>query len=214
MKYSKNIVLALVLIIITFVSKAQTTIESIVIQKHNRNAVKLYIDQPQSITADALDAKLKRSGLSGKRNKGIIIYKGVTLSEISTTKLDIYTSVQEKGVGSVVYMTASKGYDNFASPEDTGITNNIIVFLNSFISEANYRAVDVDLTTQKDNLDKLEKAYQKLLDDQKDTEKKKSDAEVKLVQIQNDIDAKKIEIEKLKMEMDDLKIKRVNINQQ
>jgi septal ring factor EnvC (AmiA/AmiB activator) len=110
-------------------------------------------------------------------------------------------------------MAASKGYDNFATPEDTAITNNIMVFLNTFTNDANYRAVDVDLSAQKESMDKLEKSYQKLLEEQKDTEKKKSDAEVKLVQLQNDIEAKKIEIEKLKTEIDDLKTKRVNITQ-
>ena len=59
-----------------------------------------------------------------------------------------------------------------------------------------------------------EKAYQKLLDEQKDTEKKRSEAEVKLVQLQNDILAKQTEIEKLKSELEDLKNKRTNFNQQ
>lgn len=210
----KKYILAFTIAVSSTAIYAQATIESIVIQKHNRNAVKLYIDQPEDVTADALAAKLKRSGLNGSRKKGITIYKGVTLSEISITKLDIYTSVQKLGIGTVVYMAASKGYDNFASPEDTAITNNIIVFLNNFTTDANYRSVDVDLTEQNNNIAKQEKAYQKLLDDQKDTEKKKSDAEVKLVQLQNDIVAKQKEIDKLKADLEDMKIKRSNINQQ
>lgn len=213
MKNTKTIILLIVFATSIFTACAQATTESIIIEKHNRNAVKLYIDQNENITKDALIAKLKRSGLKGKTRKGITIYREVILSEISATKLDIYTSVQKRGIGSVVYMAASKGYDNFATPEDTAITNNIMVFLNTFTNDANYRAVDVDLSAQKESLDKLEKSYQKLLEEQKDTEKKKSDAEVKLVQLQNDIDAKKIEIEKLKTEIDDLKTKRVNITQ-
>lgn len=210
----KKFILAIIVTVSSVTMYAQATIESIVIQKHNRNAVKLYIDQPDDITADALAAKLKRSGLNGNKKKGISIYKGVILSEISNTKLDIYTRVEKLGVGSVVYMAASKGYDNFASPEDTSITNNIIAFLNNFAPDANYRSVDVDLTAQQASIEKLEKSYQKLLDDQKDTEKKKSDAEVKLVQIQNDLTAKQVEIDKLKAEMESLKTKRSTINQQ
>ena len=210
----KKLILTLVVAVSSVAMYAQATVESIVIQKHNRNAVKLYIDQPDDITADALAAKLKRSGLNGNKKKGIYIYKGVILSEISPTKLDIYTRVEKLGVGSVVYMAASKGYDNFASPEDTGITNKIIVFLNNFVPDANYRSVDVDLTAQQSNIEKQEKALQKLLDDQKDTEKRKSDAEVKLLQIQNDIQAKQTEIQKLKSDLEDLKSKRSTINQQ
>ena len=129
-------------------------------------------------------------------------------------KLDIYTQVEKRGVGSVVYMAASKGYDNFTTPEDEAITQNIITFLNSFVSDANYRSVDVNLLSKQEAIDKEEKAYLKLLDDQKDTEKKRSEAEVKLVQLQNDILAKQTEIEKLKSELDDLKNKRTNFNQQ
>ena len=111
-------------------------------------------------------------------------------------------------------MAASKGYDNFTTPEDETITQNIITFLNSFVSDANYRSVDVNLLSKQEAIDKEEKAYLKLLDDQKDTEKKRSEAEVKLVQLQNDILAKQTEIEKLKSELDDLKNKRTNFNQQ
>lgn len=210
----KKFILAIIVTVSSITMYAQATIESIVIQKHNRNAVKLYIDQPDDITADALAAKLKRSGLNGNKKKGISIYKGVILSEISNTKLDIYTRVEKLGVGSVVYMAASKGYDNFAGHEDTSITNNLIAFLNNFVPDANYRSVDVDLTAQQSNIEKQEKAYQKLLDEQKDTEKKKSDAEVKLLQIQNDLTAKQVEIDKLKAEMESLKTKRSTINQQ
>ena len=89
-----------------------------------------------------------------------------------------------------------------------------MTFLNNFIPDANYRSVDVDLTAQTENITKQEKAYQKLLDEQKDTEKKRSDAEVKLVQLQNDLQAKQTEIDKLKADLEDMKVKRSNINQQ
>jgi hypothetical protein len=213
--FMKKIILACTVAAMSVTMYAQATVESIVIQKHNRNAVKLYIDQPEQITSDALSARLKRSGVTnGNRTKGITIYKGVILSEISANKLDIYTRVEKLGVGTLVYMTASKGYDNFTSPEDTGITNNIIVFLNSFTTDANYRSVDVDLTEQKENIAKEEKKYQKMLEDQKDMEKKKNDTEAKLVQMQIDITAKQAEIEKMKLDMTDLKTKRTNISPQ
>jgi hypothetical protein len=210
----KKIILLVLIAVSSVVIFAQASVESIVIEKKNRNAVKLYIDQPETITETALAARLKRSGLDGKSKKGITIYRGVILSEISSMKLDIYTQVQKRGVGSVVYMAASKGYDNFTTPEDQDITSNIITFLNTFVGDANYRSVDLDLLSKQDNIDKEEKAYQKLLDEQKDTEKKKSDAEVKLLKLKNDIYYKTAEIAKLKAELDDLKTKRTNFNQQ
>lgn len=59
--------------------------------------MKLYIDQSEDVSATALDARLKRSGLNGKRKKGITIYREVILSEISPLKLDIYTQVEKRG---------------------------------------------------------------------------------------------------------------------
>lgn len=214
MKQIKNLLLIAILAITALNSSAQTSVESILIEKQNRNAVKLEIDQPENITSAALEQRLKRSGISGKKSKGVVIYKGVNLSEISTSKLDIYTKVVKHGTGSIVYMAASKGYDNFAVTEETEITANISAFLISFVKDANYRSVDIDLSTQMDDIAKQEKAYQKLLDDQKDTEKKKADAEAKLIQIQNGLDSKKTEIDAKKAAMEDLKTKRTSIKQQ
>ena len=79
----KKIFLLIALAISSAAIYAQASVESIIIEKKNRNAVKLYIDQSEDITATALDARLKRSGLNGKRKKGITIYREVILSEIS-----------------------------------------------------------------------------------------------------------------------------------
>ncbi|HUM50223.1 MAG TPA: hypothetical protein PK431_00355 [Chitinophagales bacterium] len=214
MKNIKNFLLITAIAFIATNVNAQTSVESIIIQKHNRNAVKLEINQPEQITQTALDQRFKRSGLKGKTSKGVTLYKGVTLSEISISKLDIYTRVVKHGTGSIVYMAASKGYDNFAGAEDTEITANIEAFLNAFVNDANYRSVDVDLSAQMDDIAKQEKAYQKLLEDQKDTEKKKADAEAKLIQIQNELDSKKTELDLKKANLEELKNKRTTINQQ
>lgn len=213
----KNIKKFLLISAFAFMStniNAQTSVESIVIQKHNRNAVKLEVNQPEQITQTALDQRFKRSGLKGKTSKGVTLYKGVTLSEISTSKLDIYTRVIKHGTGSIVYMAASKGYDNFAGVEDIEITTKIEAFLLEFVNDANYRSVDVDLSAQIEDIAKQEKAYQKLLEDQKDTERKKADAEAKLIQIQNELDSKKSELEIKKASLEELKTKRTTINQQ
>ena len=214
MKNLKKIFLVIAFAFCASSINAQTSIEYILIQKQNRNAVKLEINQPEQITQTALDQRFNRSGLKGKTKKGTTLYKGVTLSEISTSKLDIYTRVIKHGTGSIVYMAASKGYDNFAGVEDIEITTKIEAFLLEFVNDANYRSVDVDLSAQIEDIAKQEKAYQKLLEDQKDTERKKADAEAKLIQIQNELDSKKSELEIKKASLEELKTKRTTINQQ
>ncbi len=74
----KNIIKFLLITAFAFIAtniNAQTSVESIVIQKHNRNAVKLEINQPEQITQTALDQRFKRSGLKGKTSKGVLYIK-------------------------------------------------------------------------------------------------------------------------------------------
>lgn len=210
MKNIHKIILALTMLFAFGQTFAQSTIESIIIEKQNRIAVKLYVDQTPSVTSDALVAKLKRSGLSGKSRRGITIYRGVILSEISSNKMDIYTSVKKSGKGSVVYMAASRGYDNFSTPEDTAVTNRIISFLNTLVVEANFRSINIDLTKHNEHIEKQEREYQKLLQDELDIKKNKADADIKLTELRYQIDAKRLEIQKLKQERDNLKNKRVS----
>ena len=194
-------------------SYSQATVTSTIIEKENRNAVMIQIDQPEDRTADALEERLKHAGLSGKSSKGVMIYKGVNLSEISTGTVDIYTKV-EKGSSnqhSIVYMAVSKGYDNFTSAtSDSMITENVKRFLNSFIKDANYFSAEIEISTKLEEVNKTEGAYQHLLDDLKDLQGKKTDIEARIVDKQKEIDEKKSELEHKRAELDELKTKRTD----
>src|SRR5688572_119593 len=88
---------------------AQARDASVMIDKENRNAVMITIDQPEKITYEALQQRMERSGLKEKEKKGIVSYQGVTLSEISPDKVDIYTKVEAgPNNSSVVYMAVSR----------------------------------------------------------------------------------------------------------
>jgi hypothetical protein len=189
---------------------------SVMIEKENRNAVVIGINQPEKITREALQQRLERSGLNEKSKNGVAKYKEVTLSEISPGKVDIYTKV-EKGPNnsSVVYMAVSRGYDNFTTnPTDSTLTQNVKTFLESFVKDADSHSADLVITNQINDVNKEEKAYERLLDEQKDLQKKKSNIESRLVDIQREINAKEEEIQKKKSGVEDAKIKRSNINGQ
>jgi len=180
------------------------------IDKENRNAVMIAIDQPEKITGDALQKRLERSGLKDRARNGMLRYKGVTFSEISPDKLDIYTKV-EKGPNnsSVVYMAVSRGYNNFTNgAADSSITENVKTFLESFVNDANKYSADVVIGNQMEEVNKDEKNYQRLLEEQKDLQKKKSNIESRLAEIQNELNAKKEIIDKKKSEVEDAKAKR------
>ena len=187
---------------------------SVMIEKENRNAVMIAIDQPEKETRDALQKRLERSGLKEKAREGVVKYKGVTLSEISPDKLDIYTKV-EKGPnnGSVVYMAVSRGYNNFANgAADSILTENVKVFLQSFVKDAATFSANIGITNQLNDVSQDEKAYQKLLDEQRDLQKKKSGIENRLSEIEIELTSKRESINKKKSEVEDAKTKRTNIN--
>ena len=187
---------------------------STMIEKENRNAVMIIINQPVKITTEALHEKLQRSGLDEKAKKGSTSYKGVTLSEISSEKIDVYTKVEEAPNNtSAVYMAVSKGYNNFTnSAADSVITQNTIAFLNSFVKDADNHFADVNITGQIGDVNKSEKDYQKLLDEQRNLEKQKSAIDSRLGVILVELASLKTEMDKKKITVEDSKIKRANSN--
>ncbi len=186
------------------------------IENANRKAVTITIGQPDNITEDALQLRLEHAGLKDIAKSGVMSFKGVILSEISTEKVDIYTKV-EKGPNnsSVVYMSVSRGYNNpVDDAADRAITENIKTFLLSFVKDANDRSADVGITNQIHDVNKDQKAYQKLLDEQHDLQKKKSTIENRLADIQNELDQRTVEMNKKKLAVEDAKAKRASTNGQ
>ena len=215
MNYSKLLLLLMPLTFETVYLCAQATVTSTLIEKENRNAVMIQIDQPVDITTSALEQRLKHSGLSGKTHNDVTSYKAVTLSEIATEKVDIYTKVEkdEKKNSSIVYMAVSKGYDNFTSAEsDSTITEHVKTFLNSFVKDVNAYSLDLMITSQMNEVSSAEKEYEHLLSDQKDLEKKKADIESSIIDKEKEIKEKKDELERKKESLEELKRKRDGLN--
>ena len=216
MRHIKIIVLTAATFFAGMMVYGQATEASVMIENANRKAVTITIGQPDNITEDALQLRLEHAGLKDIAKSGVMSFKGVILSEISTEKVDIYTKV-EKGPNnsSVVYMAVSRGYNNPIDDDaDRAITENVKTFLLSFVKDANDRFTDVGITNQIHDVNKDQKAYQKLLDEQHDLQKKKSTIENRLADIQNELDQRTVEMNKKKLAVDDAKAKRASTNGQ
>jgi hypothetical protein len=215
MKNIKIIWLTSLAFISVLVVHGQAKDASVMIDKENRNAVMITIDQPENITSDALRQRLERSGLKEKARNGVTKYKGVTLSEISRDKVDIYTKV-EKGPNnsSVVYMAVSRGYNNFTNTlVDSNITQNAKNFLESLVKDADNHYADVEISNQINDLNKEEKSYQQLLNEQNDLQQKKVNIDNRLIEIQNELILKREGINKMKSGLEDAKGKRISLRQ-
>jgi len=216
MNFSKTIIVISSTFFLSILVKGQALDASVMIDNQNHNAVMITIDQSEKITGDALQERMARSGLKEKAKNGIVKYTGVTLSEISPDKVDIYTKV-EKGPNnsSVVYMAVSKGYNNFTNnASDSLITQNVKIFLQAFVKDAANHSADVGISNQINDVNKDEKKYQHLLDEQKDLQKKKANIDTRLIEIQNELNVRAASIEKKKTGVEDAKAQKSNLNGQ
>lgn len=192
---------------------AQVSETSLIIDKENRHAVMLPVQQPEKETREALRLRLKRSGLNEKMSGNVARYKGVTFSEISPDKIDIYTKVEPgPNNSSLVYMAVSRGYNNFThSASDSLLTENVKLFLQSFTVDASNHAGDIDVANQLDDIKKEEKNYQELIDEQADLQKKKSAIDTRLLDIQNSLNLKRETIDKKKLDVEKAKSKNAKL---
>ncbi|MGZ5191104.1 MAG: hypothetical protein ACXWCZ_08770 [Flavisolibacter sp.] len=159
MKHIKIILLTSAILFSQIFIYGQARDASVMIEKENRSVVMITIDQPEKITRDALQQRLERSGLKERERKGVVSYKGVTLSEISPGKVDIYTKVEEgPNNSSVVYMSVSTGYNNFTNNAmDSSITQNVKTFLESLVKEADAHSADVGISNQIKDINKMKR---------------------------------------------------------
>jgi hypothetical protein len=210
MKHTKVILFSAAAFLTGIFSYGQARDASVMIEGENRNAVMINIQQPEKVTREALQQRLERSGLKAKQKNGIGRYKGVTLSEISPDKVDIYTKV-EPGANnsSIVYMAVSRGYNNFTnSLVDSTITQNVKTFLESFTKDAASHYADTDISNQLSDINKDDKIYQNLLDEQHDLQKKKSTIDSRLIAIEQELGTRKEMINKKKAAVNDARMKR------
>lgn len=70
-------------------------------------------------TAIVMQQNMERAGLTKPKTKrGVKRYKGVVWNSISPNKGDYYYKVKNKKGRTTVYITASKGYDNYVTTEN------------------------------------------------------------------------------------------------
>lgn len=216
MKKLRIIVLSTAALFMGVLANGQARDVSVMIDKENRQAVMININQPEGVTSDALNQRLQRSGLKAKTKRGFTKYNMVTFSEISPDQLDIYTKVK-KGPGntSIVYLAATRGYTTLTnSSADSTITANMKEYLQSFVETANRYSVDAEINNQIAAVNKEEKIYQQLFNEQADLQKKKSNIDNRLAEIQRDLRIGEEKITKMKSNLEIERSKRTNLNNQ
>ena len=213
MKYNKRILFTVVIFMGILSASAQSTEGSVTIDKTNRNALILNLNQPEAVTRAALTKRMDRAGLNGKASSGYTKYSGVTFSEISRDKVDIYTMVKKApNDGSIIYMAVSRGYDNFiSSTNDSATSANTRVFLNSMVAEADNQFTTNTITANTAEINKDEKKYKTLVNEQSSLQKRRAEIDNRLIEIEKELSARSEELTKKKNGLEDLKTKKTTI---
>lgn len=213
------------LILATGITAARAQSSNTTIQYNNTTQSALVLELPNN-TDDAegtIVQKLKQVGydpetqghLFWKKNKidGFYVFNGVSLSALSTQKLDMYFKVvrksNEEKNHSTLYLLVSKGNGSFVSPDnDATLWDSSKIFLNSFVENTTAFSLEQDITTQENAVKDSQKKLTSLQKDEKDLADKIKKYQDEFTSNQTNQKNQQLDIENQSKLLADLKLKR------
>jgi hypothetical protein len=182
-------------------------------QKKKIPATIIEVPHSASVTEAAIKQKLTQLGYNGKETKGVTVYKGVRIPEISNEAFDLYMKVERKSRKdkdeSVVYFIVSKGYENFLkSGDDPAMSQNINTYTSNFSPWAEAEALERDIKDQEEKISRAEKKATDLQDESESLQKRLKKLQDDIEQNKKDIEKQKTEVENQRKALDVLKAKR------
>lgn len=162
---------------------------------------------PKDMTEQALKDRMSRAGLGkNKTEKGYLVWKGVSLPELSADKVDVYAMVDGKGDKSTVTMLVSKGYDNFVSSKsDAGMAAKVMTLLNGFDAEAKAYRLRMDIAAAEDAVRTQQAEYDKLVKEREELEDDRRKIERRIADKQDAADKRKKQVEEAQKRLDALR---------
>lgn len=182
-------------------------------QKKKIPAFVTEISQPPSVTEDAIRQKLTQLGYNGKETKGVYVYKGIRIPEISNESYDILLRVERKSRKekdeSVVYFAVSRGNDNYIKADaDTETIVKIKKYCLNFLPWAEAEALEVEIRDQESKVKSVENKLKDYIDESESLVKKKKKLEDDIETNKQNIEKQKADVENQKKALDILRAKR------
>lgn len=182
-------------------------------QKKKIPAVVTEIPQVAGVTEDAIRQKLTQLGYNAKETKGVYVYKGIRIPEISNETFDVLLRVERKGRrekdASVVYFAVSRGYENYVKEsDDAELTGKIKQYCNNFSVWAEAAALEVAIKEQENQVKSAEKKLVDYNDESENLQKRKKKLEEDIEENKKNIEKQKTELENQKKALDILRAKR------
>lgn len=142
---------------------AQVREDRITINGTEHVALRMDMNHDAKLLSDALESKLKESGVKTKSSKGMVTAIGAKLMEISSEQMDYYFRVGPVDKGrSVLYLSISKGYTNFVDPALVPqVWENGKRFMENMVQTAARCQLAADAKEMEKTVRKAEKDYNK-----------------------------------------------------
>ena len=182
-------------------------------QKKKISAIITEVPHSASVTGDAIRQKLTQLGYNAKDSKGVYVYKGIRILEISNETFDVLLKVERKSRKekdeSNVYFAISRGYENYInSNDDADLIVKIKKYCLNFLPWAEAQALEVEIKDQEDKVKSVEKKLKDYNDESESMVKRKKKLEDDMEENRNNIEKQKTEVENQKKALDILRAKR------
>lgn len=192
---------------------AQSRTQSVAYQKINRQAVVNEIPFPEKTVRDAIENNLSQLGYKGNSTKGFTVYKGVRLPALGIDAYDLYFSADRKSRKEKEYSTLTlmiaKGLDNFvADSTDATLITNAKNYLDSIKIMIGAYDLEQQIIAQEDEIKKVDKKYNSLIDDGQSLEKKRKSIEQDIEDNKKNQASQQAELDKQKQILQTLRGKR------
>lgn len=152
-------------------------------EKKKQDAVVAEYNYSQEAVENALIQKIEGMGNRAKeqkglfnRDKGFIVFKNASVSDISSQSLDYIVKIERKSRKekdeTTVYMVLNKDGNNVLADMDAEELNRVKSFLNHLLPDVEAADLELQIKTQEATVTKAEKKFKDLQDDQASMEKK------------------------------------------
>ena len=216
----KKAILCLVTVFIfSAVALAQAYEGSTEYDKKKQAAIIIEYSYPSEASEGAFMQKLETMGYRAKEEKGLFnkdkgfkVYKGITISDVSSSSMDYIINVERKSRKekdeSVLYLIILQNGNNMLAASDNELAKNAKAFLNNLEPNVEAFNLELQIKAQQDVVTKAQKKLKTLQDDKESMEKKIQKLQDDIKQNLKDQEDTQKDIENQNKALDTLKGKR------
>ncbi|MBS1620118.1 MAG: hypothetical protein JST10_04540 [Bacteroidetes bacterium] len=201
------------------VSYSQAYESTLEYNKRKQNAYTIDYPYPTEALENAIVSKIEKMGNNAKtqkglfnRDKGFIVFKSASISDISDNAMDYIVKVEQKSRkdkgNSVLYMIINKDGVDVSSSFDPDEVRKIKEFLENLQPDVEAANLELQIKDQEEVVAKAEKKLKNLKDDQSSMEKKIKNLQDDLKKNAKDQEDAQKDIENQKVSLESLKGKR------